>query len=57
MSLVPNNLKEAYLIQTLKTVKLKETHQIIIFVSTCRKCHFLAMLLAELDFEVTMIHS
>ena len=41
----------------LKTIKLKENQQVIIFASTCRNCHFLAMLLTELEFEVTLIHS
>lgn len=55
--LVPQNLKEAYLVQVLKTLQLKQSQQVIVFTSTCRNCHFLAMLLTELDFEVTMIHS
>jgi ATP-dependent RNA helicase DDX49/DBP8 len=55
--LVPSNLKEAFLVQMLKTIKLKENQQVIVFTSTCRNCHFLALLLTELEFEVTMIHS
>ena len=27
------------------------------FTSTCRNCHFLALLLTELGFDVTMLHS
>ena len=42
---------------TLKTYKLKKTEQCIIFASTCRNCHFLALLLRELGYEVALIHS
>jgi ATP-dependent RNA helicase DDX49/DBP8 len=55
--LVPQNVKEAYLIQMLKEHKLKKNQQAIIFASTCRNCHFLALLLRELDFDVALIHS
>ena len=41
----------------MKTLKLKKTQQAIIFASTCRNCHFLALLLRELGFEVALIHS
>jgi len=55
--LVPQNLKEAYLIEVLKTTKLKKNQQCIVFTSTCRNCHFLALLLTELGFDVTLLHS
>ena len=55
--LVPQTLKEAYLIHTLKTTLLKKNQQVIVFTSTCRNCHFLALLLTEVGFEVTLIHS
>ena len=55
--LVPQNVKEAYLIYLLKTHKLRKNQQCIIFTSTCKNCHFLALLLRELDFEVALIHS
>ena len=55
--LVPQNVKEAYLIQMLKEHKLKKNQQAIIFASTCRNCHFLALLLRELNFDVALIHS
>lgn len=29
----------------------------IVFTSTCRNCHLLAMFLVEMGFEVTMLHS
>jgi ATP-dependent RNA helicase DDX49/DBP8 len=55
--LVPQKVKEAYLVHTLKTYKLKKTEQCIIFTSTCRNCHFLALLLRELGYQVALIHS
>lgn len=57
LALVPQNLKEAYLVQVLKTTLLKESQQIIVFTSTCRNCHFLALFLVEMGYEVTMLHS
>ena len=58
-SLVPDNVKEAYLVYIIKQAKLKKHQQCIIFTSTCKNCHFLAMLLIELETEggVTYIHS
>ena len=50
-------MKEAYLIHILKTQKLKKNQQCIIFASTCKNCHFLALLLREMDFDVALIHS
>lgn len=55
--LVPQNVKEAHLIYILKTHKLRKNQQCIIFTSTCKNCHFLAMLLKELEYEVAFIHS
>jgi len=56
-ALVPANIKEASLVHVLNQTKLKTNQQMIVFTSTCRNCHFLAMLLSELDFEVAFIHS
>jgi ATP-dependent RNA helicase DDX49/DBP8 len=58
-SLVPDNVKEAYLVYIIKQAKLRKQQQCIIFTSTCKNCHFLAMLLIELETEggVTYIHS
>lgn len=55
--LVPQNVKEPYLLYILKNKKLKKTQQCIIFTQTCRNCHFLALFLKELGFEVALIHS
>lgn len=55
--LVPQHVKEAHLVHILKNHKLRKNQQCIIFTSTCKNCHFLAMLLKELDFEVAFIHS
>lgn len=43
--LVPDKVKEAHLVYFLNQVKLKGNQQVIIFTSTCRNCHFIAMLL------------
>lgn len=43
--LVPSNVKEAHLVYVLSQTKLKKNQQLIVFTSTCRNCHFLAMLL------------
>ncbi|TNV78936.1 hypothetical protein FGO68_gene14116 [Halteria grandinella] len=58
-SLVPEKVKEAYLVYILKQAKLKKQQQCIIFTSTCKNCHFLAQLLMELELDggVTYIHS
>lgn len=56
-ALSPQNVKEAYLIQILKEHRLKKNQQCIIFTSTCKNCHFLALLLRELEFDVALIHS
>lgn len=58
-SLVPEKVKEAYLVHILREASLKKQQQCIIFTSTCKNCHFLAQLLMELEMEggVTYIHS
>ena len=56
--LVPQNVKEAYFVHLVKSLKLKKKNQqMIVFTSTCKNCHFLALLLRELDMEVALIHS
>lgn len=55
--LIPQNVKEAHLIYLLRTIKLKQSQQAIIFTQTCRKCHFLALLLRQLGFDCAMLHS
>jgi len=54
---IPEKVKEAHLVHILRQFKLKKQQQCIIFTSTCKNCHFLALLLQELDFDVTFIHS
>lgn len=56
-ALFPANIKEAMLVHVLNETKLKTNQQLIVFTSTCRNCHFLAMLLGELGFGVAFIHS
>ena len=53
--LVPEKTKELYLIYIMKHFfKKKYT---IIFVSSCRKCHFISMLFELFSFKVSTIHS
>jgi len=53
--LIPEKTKELYLIHVMKNIfKKKYT---IIFVSSCRNCHFLSMLLELFSFKVSTIHS
>jgi len=56
-ALVPQNIKESYLIYILKAKKLKKNQQCIIFAQTCKSCHFIALLMRELGFEIALIHS
>lgn len=55
--LIPQNVKEAYLIYLIKNKKLGKNQQCIIFTQTCKNCHFLALLLKELGIECALIHS
>jgi superfamily II DNA/RNA helicase len=55
--LVPEVVKHSYLNYILSITKLKKNQQVVVFTSTCRSCHSLAMLLTELSYNVTMLHS
>ena len=55
--LVPEVVKHSYLNYILSITKLKKNQQVVVFTSTCRSCHSLAMLLTELGYNVTMLHS
>jgi ATP-dependent RNA helicase DDX49/DBP8 len=58
MVVIPDNLKEFYLIYILKNLLDKSNlNQAMIFVQTCQKCHYMFLLLKHLEFNVTMIHS
>ncbi|KAL6539074.1 hypothetical protein OROMI_025400 [Orobanche minor] len=53
----PQNVKELYLLHILSRMKDMEIRSSMIFVSTCRSCHLLGLLLEELDVEVAVLHS
>lgn len=59
MLVIPQNLKENYLVYLLKEFTSKSTkeNQAIIFAQSCEKCHFLFLFLKHMEFNVTLIHS
>lgn len=54
---IPKNVKDVYLLHVLSRMEDMEIRSAIIFVSTCRSCHLLALLMEELDQEVAALHS
>jgi ATP-dependent RNA helicase DDX49/DBP8 len=54
---LPKNVKEVYLLYILSKMEDMGVRSAIIFVSTCRSCHFLSLLMEELDVEVAALHS
>ncbi|KAJ4970488.1 hypothetical protein NE237_003587 [Protea cynaroides] len=55
--LVPKNVKDVYLLYILSKMDEMGTRSAIIFVSTCRDCHLLSLLLEELDQSAAALHS
>ncbi|KAM0950030.1 putative RNA helicase [Dioscorea sansibarensis] len=53
----PKNVKEVYLAYLLSKMKEKSIRSVIVFVSTCRSCHLLNLLLEELELSVVALHS
>ncbi|GAB2226917.1 hypothetical protein Droror1_Dr00008715 [Drosera rotundifolia] len=53
----PQNVKDVYLLHVLSKMEDMKIRSCIIFVSECRTCHFLNLLLEELDQEVAALHS
>lgn len=53
--LVPNNTKEHYLIHLLLNEYKKK--YIIIFISSCKRCHFISLFLQLFNLRVSTIHS
>lgn len=53
--LVPNNTKEHYLINLLLNEYKKK--YIIIFISSCKRCHFISLFLQLFNLRVSTIHS
>ncbi|XAR67257.1 RNA helicase [Bertholletia excelsa] len=54
---VPKNVKDVYLLHILSKMEDMSVRSVIIFVSTCRSCHLLSLLLEELDLDVAALHS
>nr|GMC61437.1 DEAD-box ATP-dependent RNA helicase 36 [Ipomoea batatas] len=55
--LTPSNIKEVSLFCVLSKMEDMGIRSAIVFVSTCRTCHFLSLLLEELDLEAAALHS
>ncbi|KAG2679624.1 hypothetical protein I3843_11G059500 [Carya illinoinensis] len=54
---VPKNVKDVYLMHILSKLEDMGIRSAIIFVSTCRSCHLLNLLLEELDQEAAALYS
>lgn len=54
---VPKNVKDVYLLHILSRMEEMGIRSAMIFVSTCRTCHHLNLLLEELDLESAALHS
>ncbi|CAA0842132.1 DEAD-box ATP-dependent RNA helicase 36 [Striga hermonthica] len=54
---IPKNVKDVYLLHILYKMEEMSVRSAIIFVSTCRGCELLSLLLEQLDFEVAALHS
>ncbi|EEF48761.1 dead box ATP-dependent RNA helicase, putative [Ricinus communis] len=55
--LVPKNVKDVYLVYILSKMEDMGIRSAIIFVSTCRTCYLLSLLLEELEKEPAALHS
>ncbi|KDP25071.1 hypothetical protein JCGZ_22606 [Jatropha curcas] len=54
---IPKNVKDVYLVYILSKMEEMGIRSAMIFVSTCRTCHLLSLLLEELDQEAAALHS
>ncbi|KAJ0041950.1 hypothetical protein Pint_18121 [Pistacia integerrima] len=54
---IPKNVKDVYLVHILSKMEDMGVRSAIIFVSTCRSCHLLSLLLEELEQEPAALHS
>ncbi|KAI3988572.1 hypothetical protein MKX01_011469 [Papaver californicum] len=54
---VPQNVKDVYLLHILSKMEDMRVRSAIIFVSTCRSCHLLSLLLEELEQPAVGLHS
>lgn len=54
---IPKNVKDVYLLHILNKMEEMGVRSAMIFVSTCRSCEHLSLLLEQLELEVTALHS
>lgn len=54
---IPKNVKDVYLLHILNKREEIGVRSAIIFVSTCRSCELLSLLLEQLDLQVAALHS
>ncbi|XP_071722667.1 DEAD-box ATP-dependent RNA helicase 36 [Rutidosis leptorrhynchoides] len=54
---IPHNVKDVYLVHVLSKMEDMGIRSAMIFVSTCRNCHLLSLLLEELGVETSALHS
>ncbi|KAF5728184.1 DEAD-box ATP-dependent RNA helicase 36 [Tripterygium wilfordii] len=54
---IPKNVKDVYLVHVLSKMEKMGIRSAMIFVSTCRSCHLLSLVLEELHQEVAALHS
>ncbi|XP_022717594.1 DEAD-box ATP-dependent RNA helicase 36 isoform X2 [Durio zibethinus] len=54
---IPKTVKDAYLVHILSKMEDMNIRSAIIFVSRCRDCHLLSLLLEELEVEAAALHS
>ncbi|GFP99276.1 dead-box ATP-dependent RNA helicase 36 [Phtheirospermum japonicum] len=54
---IPKHVKDVYLVHILNKMEEMGVRSALIFVSTCRSCELLSLLLEQLDFEVAALHS
>lgn len=56
-ALIPKNVREVYLLYILSKLEDMGIRSAIIFVSTCRSCHLLSLMLEELELEAAALYS
>ena len=54
---MPAKVKEVYLYHLLNSLEKAGVRSVIVFVSTCKGCNLLDMLLQELDISCVALHS
>lgn len=55
--LTPANVKDVYLMHIMSTLEERKIRSVIIFASSCRTCHLLSLMMAELEVDTTALHS